>query len=38
MEDISIFNTDYYIPNCKRPITSHHSYHVTVQYPTVLVQ
>ena len=27
--------TDYYIPNCKRPITSHHSYHVTVQYPTV---
>ena len=26
----------YYIPNCKRPITSHHSYHVTVQYPTVL--
>ena len=26
----------YYIPNCERPITSHHSYHVTVQYPTVL--
>ena len=26
----------YYIPNCKRPITSHHSYHVTVHYPTVL--
>ena len=23
------------IPNCKRPITSHHSYHVTIQYPTV---
>ena len=28
----------YYIPNCKRPITSHHSYHLTVQYPTVCVQ
>ena len=27
---------NYYIPNCKRPITSHHSYHLTVQYPTVL--
>ena len=25
-----------YIYNCTRPITSHHSYHVTVQYPTVL--
>ena len=28
----------YYIPNCKRPITSHHSYHLTVQYPKVCVQ
>ena len=26
----------YYIPNFKRPITLHHSYHVTVQYPTVM--
>ena len=30
--DIHIVN--YYIPNFKRPITSHYSYHVTVQYPT----
>ena len=26
----------YYISNFKRPITSHHSYHVTIQYPMVL--
>ena len=25
----------YYIPNCKRPITLHHSHHVTVHYHTV---
>jgi len=26
----------HYISSCKRPITSHHSYHMTIQYPTVL--
>ena len=32
----SHINNYYYIPNCKRPITLHHSYHVTAQYPPVL--
>ena len=31
-----LIQTVNYIPICKQPITSHHSYHVTIQYPTVL--